>query len=104
MQSPNDQIAHGLNICDRVEILSNIVMGRTDEIDLTLMEQLMEPYYPAFHKFCHAVLEEKKPIFQIDAIVHDAVITFVTSYEDGSVKDYTYEDRDPFFPAEADSN
>ena len=100
MQPKSDNAALGLNMRDRVEILSNLVSGRTDDINIELMQMLMEPFYPCFQRFCHDVLGETEPIFQVDALYHEQRMTFITSYEDGSVKDYTYEERDPLFPEE----
>lgn len=90
MKDSNHQIARCLNMSDRVEILSELVQGKTTSIDETLFNEVLDHFYTSFSQYCQEMRHTKFPVHQIDATYTEESITFSTLLSNGKRIDRTY--------------
>lgn len=93
MQSKDAQVARFLNLCDRVEILSDIVHDESHEMDMRKFDPLMDKYYPCLEQFFHDIRREEQ-VVGIDACFQVDGATFTARFADNSTKPFTYEQID----------
>lgn len=89
MSTDKSQIAHFLNLCDRVEVLSDIVHDEDHKMDFKTFDPLTESYYPCLEQFFGDIRKESD-VVGIDAAFEEDAATFTARYADNSTKIFSY--------------
>lgn len=96
MSSKQSQIAHFLDLCDRVEILSDIIKDKDrDEVDESCFQALMNQHYPCLEQFFRDMKQETSHVISIKASFSEVSATFDVTYENNEVKPFSYDNIDP---------
>lgn len=94
MRSQETNAKELLNLCDRVEVLSEIVHERGEngkELDLECFDNLMLGYYPCLESFFKDIKKEpKESITGLTASFTDDAATFTATFIDKSTKTFSY--------------
>lgn len=89
------QITEFLNLCDRVEVLGELVHDSQHQLDEERFNQLMERYYPSLEQFYQDVKGETEVIAVNVEIAEDSA-TFTATHPDGTTSQYNYDLVDSF--------
>lgn len=82
-----------LNLCDRVDVLDEIVCDDEHVLVRDRFDALMEPFYPSLENFFRDVKDEEN-IVAIQTSFTDTSVTFTTKFDDESEKVFTYDQTD----------
>lgn len=89
-----------LNLCDRVELLSDIVHDKVNGepvLDVDCFDKLMMPYYPCLESFFGDAKHETD-VTSVNVSFQEDSATFTATYRDASTKTFRYdkpEEPDP---------
>lgn len=96
MSSKQSQVAHFLDLCDRVEILSDIIKDEsTHEVNEDCFQALMNEHYPCLEQFFRDMKGEQEHVVSIHASFSEASATFDVTYANQEVKPFIYHNQDP---------
>lgn len=93
MSRKNDQVAKFLDLCNRVEILSECIHDNAGAFDQNQLNGLMEKYYPSLESFFHDVRKEEK-VTSIQAFLGAGKVIFTARFVDNTSKTFTYDQID----------
>ena len=100
MRSKHNPAETLLNLCDRVELLSEIVHDRSSgqpELDVDCFDKLMMPYYPCLESFFIDAKQETD-VVSVDVSFREDSVAFTAIYSDSTTKVFNYdrpEEPDP---------
>lgn len=89
------QITEFLNLCDRVEVLGELVHDSSHQLDEERFNQLMERYYPSLEQFYFDVKGEKE-VVAVDVEIAEDSAVFTATHSDGSTSHFSYDLLDYF--------
>lgn len=93
MQSKKTQVARFLNLCDRVEVLSDIVHDESHVMDMKVFDPLMDQYYLCLDQFFQDIRRESQ-VVGIDASFQEKSATFTARFADDTTREFTYDKID----------
>lgn len=79
-----------LNLCDRVDVLSEIVHSKENPLDKETFDTFLEQYYPCFVSLCEE-LRTKPRAKHVTARLHETGAKFDVSFDDGTEEQFSYE-------------
>ena len=89
------QITEFLNLCDRVEVLGELVHDSQHQLDEERVNQLMERYYPSLEQFYQDVKDEIE-VIAVDVDIAEDTATFTATHSDGRTSHFCYDLVDNF--------
>lgn len=92
-KSKEAQVARFLNVCNRVEVLSECIHDKSGDINDMQLNGLMEKYYPSLESFFLDVKQEVD-IISIDTFIGPDKVVFTAHYASQSAKTFTYNQID----------
>lgn len=93
MDNKSNQITQFLNLCDRVEVLRELVHSGDNRLEADTFDALMEPYYPCLEQFFKDVKDDTD-VTSITVEISEDSALFTTIHSDNSCKGYVYDTLD----------
>ncbi len=92
-KSKQAQVAQFLNLCNRVEVLSECIHEKSGSINDMQLNGLMEKYYPSLESFFLDVKEENQ-VVSIDTFIGPDKVVFTAHFASQETKTFTYNQID----------
>lgn len=93
MENKANQITQLLDLCDRVEVLRELVHTPDKRLDENTFDALMTPYYPCLEQFFHDVKEDNG-VTSIAVEITENQARFTTIHADNTCIGYVYDTLD----------